>query len=195
MEILGVSLHQTPGGAYALVLGEVGGESRRMPVIIGGYEAQAIALEIEKMSTPRPLTHDLFKTFAVKFGIVVKEAVIYNLSDGIFYAKLVCFDGEKEHDIDARTSDAIAIALRFKAPIYTFEFILASAGMSFDKEGNPLSSIKGKAEKEPPAQEGDVDLPKRTLEELMELLQKELDQENYEKASLIRDELNRRKHS
>src|SRR3954469_22835728 len=123
LEIVGLSYSQTQAGAYALVLGESGGK-RRLPIIIGGFEAQAIAIELEKMTPSRPLTHDLFKTFAETFDINVTEVVIYNLAEGIFYAKLICNDGTREVEIDARTSDAIALAVRFQCPIYTFEFIL-----------------------------------------------------------------------
>ena len=117
LEIVGLSYSQTQSGAYALVLSEVGGK-RRLPIIIGGFEAQAIAIELEKMTPTRPLTHDLFKSFAVSFGITVKEVVIYNLQEGIFYAKLVCEKDGQLTDIDARTWDAIALGVRFKSPIF-----------------------------------------------------------------------------
>src|SRR6218665_1216644 len=132
LEIVGLSYSQTQSGAYALVLSEVGGK-RRLPIIIGGFEAQAIAIELEKMTPTRPLTHDLFKSFAVSFGITIKEVVIYNLQEGIFYAKLVCEKDGQLTDIDARTSDAIALGVRFKSPIYTFESILSSAGILSDE--------------------------------------------------------------
>ena len=124
LDIIGLSYSQTQSGAYALVLGEVTGR-RRLPIIIGGFEAQAIAIEIEKMTPSRPLTHDLFKAFAEAYKINIKEIIIYNLVDGIFYSKLICSDGKKDMEIDARTSDAIALAVRFECPIYTYEFILA----------------------------------------------------------------------
>ena len=128
LDIVGLSYSQTQSGAYALVLGEVNGR-RRLPIIIGGFEAQAIAIEIEKMTPSRPLTHDLFKSFAQSFSIQIEEVIIYNLVDGIFYAKLICNDGKKSVEIDARTSDAIALAVRFECPIHTYEFILATAGL------------------------------------------------------------------
>src|ERR1700753_3702125 len=133
LDIVGLSYSQTQSGAYALVLGEISGR-RRLPIIIGSFEAQAIAIEIEKMTPSRPLTHDLFKNFAQAFNIVIQEVIIYNLVDGIFYSKLICSDGKKSIEIDARTSDAIALAVRFDCPIFTYEFILSSAGIVI--EGN-----------------------------------------------------------
>ncbi|HCA82492.1 MAG TPA: hypothetical protein DEP18_01805, partial [Flavobacteriales bacterium] len=134
LEIVGLSYSQTQSGAYALVLGEAGGK-RRLPIIIGGFEAQAIAIELEKMTPSRPLTHDLFRSFCERFAVNVKEVIIYNLVEGIFYAKVMC-EGEdgKTAEIDARTSDAIALAVRFSCPIYTYEFILSSAGIILDEE-------------------------------------------------------------
>ena len=133
LDIIGLSYSQTQTGAYALVLGERNGK-RRLPIIIGGFEAQAIAIELEKMTPSRPLTHDLFKTFATTFGIEIKEVVIYNLVEGIFFAKLICEKDGKEVEIDARTSDSIALAVRFNCPISTFEFILSSAGILLEDE-------------------------------------------------------------
>src|ERR1700757_1007043 len=133
LDIVGLSYSQTQSGAYALVLGEVNGR-RRLPIIIGSFEAQAIAIEIEKMTPSRPLTHDLFKNFAQSFNITIQEIIIYNLVDGIFYSKLICNDGKRTIEIDARTSDAIAMAVRFDCAIYTYEFILSSAGIVI--EGN-----------------------------------------------------------
>ena len=138
LEIVGLSYSQTQSGAYALVLGESTG-SRRLPIIIGGFEAQAIAIELEKMTPTRPLTHDLFKAFSETFSIDITEILIYNLVEGIFYAKLICTDGAKEVEIDARTSDAIALAVRFNCPIFTYEFILKSAGIVLDDESLPTS--------------------------------------------------------
>src|SRR5690554_777203 len=128
LEIIGLSHSQTQTGAYALVLGESHGK-RRLPVIIGAFEAQAIALEIEKMTPSRPLTHDLFKTFSDVFHIKLEEVIIYNLVNGIFFAKLICSSEGKVNEIDARTSDAIALAVRFGAPIYTYEFLLSTSGV------------------------------------------------------------------
>lgn len=193
LEIVGLSYSQTQSGAYALVLGESAG-SRRLPIIIGGFEAQAIAIELEKMTPTRPLTHDLFKSFAETFSIEVSEILIYNLVEGIFYAKLVCTDGTKEVEIDARTSDAIALAVRFSCPIYTYEFILKSAGIVLDDETLPSSEapMVSLAEVETSA-EGEYQ--SKSTEELKSLLQKALDDEQYELASKIRDEINTRKQS
>lgn len=194
LEIVGLSYSQTQSGAYALVLGESAG-TRRLPIIIGGFEAQAIAIELEKMTPSRPLTHDLFKTFAETFDINVNEVLIYNLVEGIFYAKLICNDGTKDVEIDARTSDAIALAVRFACPIYTYEFILKSAGIVLDDEN---AGIAGNIEAEAPVTEtegGEEDLKSKSTEELKSLLQAALDDEQYETASKIRDELNVRKKS
>ncbi|MES2838491.1 MAG: bifunctional nuclease family protein [Bacteroidota bacterium] len=182
LEIVGLSYSQTQSGAYALVLGETDGK-RRLPIIIGGFEAQAIAIELEKMQPSRPLTHDLFKSFADNFNISVSEILIYNLVEGIFFAKIVCFNGDKEVEIDARTSDAIALALRFGCPIYTYEFILASSGIVLDDDMAATVNIEKSAQPE----------PTHTIEELEEQLQEALSDEDYEKASRIRDEINKRK--
>lgn len=194
LDIIGLSYSQAQAGAYALVLGEVKGK-RRLPIIIGGFEAQAIAIQLEKMTPSRPLTHDLFKNFADTFSIKLNEVIIYNLVEGIFYAKLICFDGEKEIEIDARTSDAIALAVRFDCSIFTYEFILSAAGIILEdqpKEGIGAAEIKEPVEKK---SSDDKDLTKKSTEELKEMLKVAIDGENYEKASRIRDELNKRKKS
>jgi bifunctional DNase/RNase len=194
LEIVGLSYSQTQSGAYALVLGESTG-TRRLPIIIGGFEAQAIAIELEKMTPSRPLTHDLFKSFAETFDISISEVLIYNLVEGIFYAKLICNDGTKDVEIDARTSDAIALAVRFSCPIFTYEFILKSAGIVLDDESAALTGEVAEAE----VKEGDVrkedEYKSKSTEELKSLLQTALDEEQYEVASRIRDELNNRKKS
>jgi bifunctional DNase/RNase len=133
LKIVGLSYSQTQSGAYALVLSERNG-TRRLPIIIGGFEAQSIAIELEKMKPSRPLTHDLFKAFSDSFGIDVKEVVIYNLVEGVFYSKLICEQNGDSIEIDARTSDAIAIGLRCGSPVYTFEHILSSAGIQLEDE-------------------------------------------------------------
>ncbi|MGZ3882611.1 MAG: bifunctional nuclease domain-containing protein [Bacteroidia bacterium] len=193
LEIVGLSYSQTQSGAYALVLGESTG-TRRLPIIIGGFEAQAIAIELEKMTPSRPLTHDLFKAFSETFEINVSEVLIYNLVEGIFYAKLICNDAQREVEIDARTSDAIALAVRFNCPIYTYEFILKSAGIVLDDETEAItSSVSSEADiKEEDDKEG---YKAKSTEELKNLLQTALDEEQYELASRIRDELNNRKKS
>ena len=192
LEIVGLSYSQTQTGAYALVLGEAKGK-RRLPIIIGGFEAQAIAIELEKMTPSRPLTHDLFKSFAEGFDITVSEVLIYNLVEGIFFAKIICNNGDKNVEIDARTSDAIAIAVRFSCPINTFEFILSQAGIILDDEA---LNAGGENESIEDLVEADVnDYLKKSTEELKQLLEAALAEEDYEKASRIRDELNNRKKS
>ena len=198
LDIIGLSYSQTQAGAYALVLGEVKGK-RRLPIIIGGFEAQAIAIQLEKMTPSRPLTHDLFKNFADTFEIKINEVIIYNLVEGIFYAKLICQNNEKELEIDARTSDAIALAVRFDCAIYTYEFILSAAGIILDDQqkeaGIGAAAIEESFEKKAASEKGDKDLTKKSTEELRDLLKKSIDGENYERASRIRDELNKRKKS
>ncbi len=200
LEIIGLSFSQTQSGAYALVLGEEIGK-RRLPIIIGGFEAQAIAVELENMTPSRPLTHDLFKNFAIEFGLTVTEIVIYNLKEGIFYSKLTCTNGSETKEIDARTSDAIAMAVRFNCPIYTYEFILASAGVVLDESGEEVGATpKSKSTKKTPVEKkaitgGEGEFASQTVEELKESLMKAIDDEAYETASKIRDELNKRKKS
>jgi bifunctional DNase/RNase len=196
LDIVGLSYSQTQSGAYALVLGEVSGR-RRLPIIIGSFEAQAIAIEIEKMTPSRPLTHDLFKSFAQAYSINIQEIIIYNLVDGIFYSKLICSDGKKVVEIDARTSDAIAMAVRFECPIFTYEFILASAGIVI--EGNDFAYLENI--NEPQNEENTVIASTGSgygglsTEELKSKLSEALAEESYEKAAKIRDELNKRKAS
>jgi bifunctional DNase/RNase len=191
LEIVGLSYSQTQSGAYALVLAEVGGK-RSLPIIIGGYEAQAIAIELEKMTPTRPLTHDLFKNFAQSFHIEVVEIVIYNLVEGVFYAKLICSQDGKFSEIDARTSDAIALGVRFKCPIFTYENILSSAGILLD-ENQELT---------PDAEASNVSteltepkISQVNIEELENQLNEAIDNEDYELASKIRDEINKRSQS
>ncbi len=188
LEIIGISFSQSQSGAYALILGEVG-KKRRLPIIIGSYEAQAIAVELEKMNPSRPLTHDLFKNFATTFSINLLEVIIYKFSEGIFFAKLVCRDGRKQVEIDSRTSDAVALAIRFKCKIFTYEEILKEAGMvlQVEKKFSPDDIFKTEIEKE------EDDLIDLDLEELQALLNAAINEEAYEKASRIRDEINRRK--
>jgi len=194
LDIVGLSYSQTQSGAYALVLGEVGGR-RRLPIIIGSFEAQAIAIEIEKMTPSRPLTHDLFKSFAQAYQIEVQEVIIYNLVDGIFYAKLICSDGKRSVEIDARTSDAIAVAVRFDCPIFTYEFILSTAGIVI--EGNDFVYLENINEtpEEKSVSTSVSGYASISTEELKTKLQEALAEESYEKAAKIRDELNKRKAS
>lgn len=192
LEIVGLSYSQTQTGAYALVLGEAKGK-RRLPIIIGGFEAQAIAIELEKMTPSRPLTHDLFKSFAEGFNININEVIIYNLVEGIFFAKLITHDGNKEVEIDARTSDAIALAVRFNCPINTYEFILSQAGIILDDDA--LAAANDTLDPDDLVEVEETDYIKKSTEELKQMLETALNDEDYEKASRIRDELNNRKKS
>lgn len=198
LEIVGLTFSQTQTGAYALVLGEEEGK-RRLPIIIGGFEAQAIAVELENMQPTRPLTHDLFRNFAVEFDIHIDEVIIYNLKEGIFYSKLICNNGTETREIDARTSDAIAMAVRFNCPIYTYEFILSGAGVVMDEtaeEEKPKKSRSAAVKDQAPAgSSSGTEYSALSVDELKESLMKAIDEEAYETASKIRDELNRRKQS
>lgn len=189
LEIVGLSYSQTQSGAYALVLAESGGK-RRLPIIIGGFEAQAIAIELEKMTPTRPLTHDLFKSFAQTFAIEVKEVVIYNLVEGIFYSKLICEKDGVLSEIDARTSDAIAIGVRFNCPVFTFENILSSAGILLEDELLEQENF----EFDEPTDESTKGNSWKSLSiaELETQLNEAIANEDYELASKIRDEINKR---
>jgi bifunctional DNase/RNase len=188
LEIVGLSYSQTQSGAYALVLSEVNG-NRRLPIIIGGFEAQAIAIELEKMVPTRPLTHDLFKSFATSFEIEVKEVIVYKLVEGIFYSKLICEHNGTISEIDARTSDAIAIGVRFNCPVFTFESILASAGILLDETEIDENDFLSESIEEP--SEEDI-ISSHTAEELENQLNQAIENEDYELASKIRDEIQRR---
>jgi bifunctional DNase/RNase len=202
LNIIGLSYSQTQSGAYALVLAEENGE-RRLPIIIGAFEAQSIAIALEKdMLPPRPLTHDLFKAFASTFDIEVTEVLINKLQDGVFFASLVCEKNEERVELDARTSDAVALAIRFGAPIFTFEEILSDAGIILDDERSQsekeiqsfeeeLEDILEEVEEE--SVESGGRYSKLTDDELRESLKHALDDEDYEKAALIRDEMAKRK--
>jgi bifunctional DNase/RNase len=196
LNVLGISYSQTQSGAYALILTEENGE-RRIPIIVGGFEAQSIAIELEGLKPPRPLTHDLFMNFAKVFGITIKEVVIYKLEEGVFYSQLQCDNGAENITIDARTSDAIALALRFKCPIYTTEEIIAKAGivLDFDKEnaGTPVTGVTDKIHAPSPSSHTSTEFKAYSLEELNEILDEAIGNEDYERASKIRDEINLRK--
>lgn len=198
LEILGLSSSQSQTGSFALVLGEAEG-NRRLPIIIGMFEAQAIAIEIEKIVPNRPMTHDLFKSFANSFHFHVEEILISDLKEGVFFAKIVCTDGLKKSEIDARPSDAIAVGLRFDAPIFTYETILAEAGIVLTdeeeeeekeekSESKPESKVKVKKES---AKKGD-DYKSYSIEKLNDMLKSAIEKEDYEKAAKIRDELGKR---
>jgi bifunctional DNase/RNase len=192
LRFLRIAYSHTHAGAYALVLGEAKGE-RRLPIIIGGNEAQSIALVIEQIKPARPLTHDLFKAFCDPLEIKVDEVIISDLVDGIFHATIVVSGNGKSAEIDARSSDAIALALRFQCPIYTYERILSEAGLTVDEseENVEEESMAGIASGE----NEDKPVSARSEEELNELLEDALNREDYEMATLIRDEISRRKGS
>ena len=190
LEILGLSPSQTQNGSFALVLGEEFG-NRRLPIIIGMFEAQAIAIEIEKISPNRPMTHDLFKSFAKAFNYGVREIMISDLREGIFYARIVCSDGIRDAVVDARPSDAIAIALRFNVPIFTTEAVLKDAGIvsgvAADAEDSELAEIINKPTKESkPFGEQIKDM---SMDELNKILAEALKNEDYERAAKIRDQI------
>ena len=188
LDIIGMSYSQSQTGAYALILGERNGH-RRLPIIIGGCEAQAIAIELEKIKTPRPLTHDLFKSFANAYHIEITEVVINQFSEGVFYAKLVCNDGEIDQEIDSRTSDAIALALRFGCPVYTYESILSTAGILMDDDS---ATEKPLSDQEEFTSSEQSELANASTSDLKEMLQSAIENEEYERASKIRDELKKR---
>ena len=190
LEILGLSSSQSQSGSFALVLGESKG-NRRLPIIIGMFEAQAIAIEIEKIQPNRPMTHDLFMSFAHNFNYTVEKIIISDLKEGVFFAKIVCTDGHKIEEIDSRPSDAIAIALRFDAEIYTYEKILNEAGIVLT-EGEEFTETEEVPTPVVEPSKKDRDLKDLSMDKLKEILQEAIDQEDYEKAAKIRDELGRR---
>ncbi|MFD0862797.1 bifunctional nuclease domain-containing protein [Sungkyunkwania multivorans] len=201
LNIKGISYSQTQNGAYALILNEVDGE-RKLPIVIGAFEAQSIAIALEKeIKPPRPLTHDLFKNFADRFDVIVKQVIIHKLVDGVFYSSIICERDKIEEIIDARTSDAIALALRFNAPIFTYKTILDKAGIYL--------KVNPKEEEEQPDDESIIvdeiftetsetkgqskyDFSKLSLQELYTQLDGAVANEDYEKAAKIRDEISRR---
>jgi len=192
LEVFNIQPSNTQSGAYALILEENRGR-RRIPIIIGVLEAQAIAIEKEKIKPNRPLTHDLFKPISSEFGINFTEVIIYNLVEGVFYAKILCNNGEREIELDSRTSDAIAIALRFNCPIYTYEFIINSVGISIDDDETNMSVDEDDELIEKEEEPVNV-FSKYTNIQLSDMLQEALDAEDYEKATNIRDEINARKN-
>lgn len=186
LEVMGLSYSKSQSGAYALILAEENGK-RRLPIIIGGFEAQAIAIELEKMKPNRPLTHDLFRSFALEFNLYISEVIIHKFVEGVFYAKIYASDGMITKEIDSRTSDAVALALRFKCPINTYESVMKDAAILIeDDEDDELTSSKIKHN------ENVSEFEDYTTEELEELLQKAIGNEEYEMASQIRDEINKR---
>ena len=195
LNVLGISYSQTQSGAYALILTEENGD-RRIPIIVGGFEAQSIAIELEGLKPPRPLTHDLFLNFSRVFGIAVKEVVVYKLEEGVFYSQLLCDNGAEKITLDARTSDAIALALRFKCPIYTTEEIITKAGIVLDFDNDavtgPGSEEDGDPEESAPEATPNTEFRDLSDKELKQQLEEAVGMEDYEKASMIRDEIKRR---
>jgi len=193
LEIVALSHSITQTHSYAVVLGEVNG-LRRLPIVIGGFEAQAIAVALEKMQPSRPLTHDLMKNFMTAFSIELHEIIICDLQEGIFYSKLVCSSDKDTVEIDSRTSDALALAVRFGCPIYTYENILDSAGILMEETTGKKKKVK--EPKEVPVEEtggSNEDLKTMSLEDLNTLLNEVLENEDYIRAIAIRDEINNRK--
>lgn len=190
LEIVGMSYSQSSSGAYALILG-ISGEKRRLPIIIGGFEAQAIAIELEKMKPTRPLTHDLFKSFADHFDIIITEVIINKFEEGIFFSKLICEAGGSSTEIDSRTSDAVALAIRFDCPIYAYKSIIDEAAIDIDNE-----EVSEEIEEDETADKSTETLGKYEdylVEELEEMLKKAVAEEKYEEASRLRDEIIKRK--
>lgn len=195
LEILGLSSSQSQTGSFALVLGEKEG-NRRLPIIIGMFEAQSIAIQIEKINPNRPLTHDLFKTFAEEMDVRVTEILISDLKEGVFYSKIVCTNGTREFELDARPSDAIAIGLRFGVPIYTVESVLSEAGIilsDLEEEEEESDEMAVKSTSTSTSSSGAKEsLSQTSVDELNKMLNEALEKEDYEKAAKIRDELNKR---
>lgn len=191
LKVIGISYSQTQSGAYALILAEEGGE-RRIPIIIGGFEAQAIVIKLENLEPPRPLTHDLFRNFAVACGVTVEQVLINKLREGIFYSELICTDGERRFNIDSRTSDAVALALRFECPIFIEPQILNEAGIVMSATAD--EEQKGQKEPAPHKKKPAAgEFSQYTVEELSEMLTEAIGREEYERAAGIRDEIERRK--
>jgi len=189
LKVMGISYSQTQSGAYALILVDEKGD-RRIPIIIGGFEAQAIVIKLENLDPPRPLTHDLFKNFADEFDITVSEVMIYKLEEGVFFSKLVCSNGKKEFSIDSRTSDAVALSLRFGCPIYTSEEILEKAGITINQADTEIDTTTNVNEIIEP-QSGKY--ASYNDEELYKLIDEAVKTEDYERAAAVRDEIEKRK--
>lgn len=188
LKVMGISYSQTQSGAYALILIEENGD-RRIPIIIGGFEAQAIVIKLENLEPPRPLTHDLIKIIADQFDITIIEVVINKLEEGVFFSKLICNNGEKEYAIDSRTSDAVAIALRFGCPIYINEEILEKAQLTNAPSDTELSN----SSEDNNIQESSPQYATYSDEELYKMIDEAVKTEDYERAAAIRDEIEKRK--
>jgi bifunctional DNase/RNase len=199
LNVLGISYSQTQSGAYALVLTEEEGD-RRIPIIVGGFEAQSIAIQLEGLKPPRPLTHDLFMNFARSFHIDLLEVNIYKLEEGVFYSKLLCDNGDQKISIDTRTSDAIALALRFKCPIYTTEEIMERAGIVLEfgseEKSSGITHDSTLTDTSPgTGKDTSEEFKEISTQELNEMLKEAVGKEDYERASMIRDELKKRTDS
>jgi bifunctional DNase/RNase len=191
LKVIGISYSQTQSGAYALILAEENGE-RRIPIIIGGFEAQAIVIKLENLVPPRPLTHDLFKSFAEACGVTVEQVLINKLREGIFYSEIVCTDGDRRFQIDSRTSDAVALALRFECPIFIEPQILNEAGIVMSTATEEEQKQQGETQQQKtqatPSEYGEY-----TSDELKDMLSDAISREDYEQAAAIRDEMAKRK--
>lgn len=194
LEILGLSSSQSQTGSFALVLGERDG-NRRLPIIIGMFEAQSIAIQIEKINPNRPLTHDLFKTFAEQVDVTITEILISDLKEGVFYSKIMCTDGTRDFELDSRPSDAIAIGLRFGVPIYTVESVLSEAGIilsDLEDEEEESDEMAVKSTSSSASSSAREPLNQTSVDDLNKMLNEALEKEDYERAAKIRDELNKR---
>ncbi len=197
MEIVALSHSVSQSQSYAVVLGEVSGRPRRrLPIVIGAFEAQAIAVAIEKITPTRPLTHDLVKNIFGMIDVELREIIIDNLQEGIFYSKLVCSSAGREIEIDSRTSDALALAVRFNCPIYTYEFVLEAAGIILEEDDPNATGVESEVQEkaiESKTSSTSTPLSQLSVQELNDKLKEFLDQEDYERAIRIRDELDKRK--
>lgn len=192
LEILGLSSNHSQSGSFTLILGEVEGR-RRLPIVIGMFEAQAIAIEIEKIIPNRPMTHDLFKSFSSNFEFSIEHILISDMREGVFYAKIVCHSATKTVEIDARPSDAIAIAVRFDAPIYCSMAVMSEAAIEFSEEDEKKEQESASKESSTGTKKkSDTSLKDYSLDKLNQLLDKAINNEDYEKAARLRDEINRR---
>ena len=192
LEISGIAYSQTQSGSYVLTLSEAAGK-RKLPIVIGGFEAQAIAVELEKMIPNRPLTHDLIKSFCITYDVIIKEVLIYKFVEGVFYSKLICEKDGTISEIDSRTSDAIAVGVRFNSPIFTLSNVLEEAGITSDQEDAFESDSIYEEEEDVFKEEQELNsLVNDSLQDLEKQLQEALENENYELASKLRDEIKKR---
>jgi len=192
LEISGIAYSQTQSGSYVLTLSEAAGK-RKLPIVIGGFEAQAIAVELEKMIPNRPLTHDLIKSFCITYDVIIKEVLIYKFVEGVFYSKLICEKDGTISEIDSRTSDAIAVGVRFNSPIFTLSNVLEEAGITSDQEDAFESDSIYEEEEDVFKEEQDLNsLVNDSIQDLEKQLQEALENENYELASKLRDEIKKR---